>query len=217
MVEPETFTFLTDLANNNKKKWLDDHRPERDDAMRNFTGIAITLHDYADRFDPFVAQTRSKPKQSFSKFFQDARDRRGPGLYRTDVDVFANAGHPSDSFGYYINISPGNCHAGAGLFQPDKFVVARMQSRIADDPSGFKDILTDTEFKTHFTSGIITRNLLGDLPSGLKGTKFTTPYLKMIGLGCRKDLSDADLGDDDVMDQLIEIFRASSQLVRFFE
>ncbi|MGY9032360.1 MAG: DUF2461 domain-containing protein, partial [Rhodobacterales bacterium] len=30
---------------------MDEHRAERDDALRNLTGIAITLHDYADRFD----------------------------------------------------------------------------------------------------------------------------------------------------------------------
>ena len=117
MVEPETFTFLADLARNNRKAWMDEHREERDDALRNFTGIAITLHDYADRFDPYVADAKIKPKQSYSRFFQEARDRVGPGLYRTDVDVFANAGNPAEDVGYYLHIEPGNCHAGAGLFQ----------------------------------------------------------------------------------------------------
>ena len=90
MVEPETFTFLTDLAQNNRKVWMDAHRPERDDAMRNFTGIATTLHDYAHLFDYLVADARSKPKQSFTRFFQEPRDRIGSGLFRADVDVFAN-------------------------------------------------------------------------------------------------------------------------------
>ncbi|WP_245541174.1 DUF2461 family protein [Yoonia vestfoldensis] len=35
MVEPETFTFLADLAINNRKVWMDEHRAERDDALRN--------------------------------------------------------------------------------------------------------------------------------------------------------------------------------------
>ena len=72
MVEPETFAFLADLASNNRKVWMDAHREERDDALRNFTGIATTLHDYAGRFDPHVAEARIKPKQSYSKFFQEA-------------------------------------------------------------------------------------------------------------------------------------------------
>lgn len=42
MVEPETFIFLADLTANNRKAWMDAHREERDDALRNFTGIAIT-------------------------------------------------------------------------------------------------------------------------------------------------------------------------------
>jgi len=65
-VEPETFTFLADLRMNNRKAWMDEHRAERDNALRNFTGIAMTLHDYAKRFDPYLAEARHKP-EAFSK------------------------------------------------------------------------------------------------------------------------------------------------------
>jgi len=62
MIEPETFTFLTDLAANNRKIWMDENREDRDDALRNFTGIASTLHDYSDRFNHNVAAAKGKPK-----------------------------------------------------------------------------------------------------------------------------------------------------------
>ncbi|MFT7137432.1 MAG: hypothetical protein ACI80I_003446, partial [Akkermansiaceae bacterium] len=38
-----------------------------------------------------------------------------------------------------------------------------------------------------------------------------------VGLGCRKDLPDASLLDDDAIDFLIQIFRTASPLVRYFE
>ncbi len=217
MVEPETFTFLANLAMNNRKAWLDAHRDERDDAMRNFTGIATTLQDYADRFDPFVADARIKPKQSYSKFFQEPRDRIGRALYRADVDVFANAGHPAEDFGYYLHIEPGNCHAGAALFQPSKAALARLRNRLVDDPKGLKDVLGDPEFKKTFPDGVVTRKALGAVPDGFESSDPAAPYLKMVGLGCRKDLADALLLDDEVIDLLIEIFRPASQLVRYFE
>ncbi len=217
MVEPETFEFLTDLAANNRKVWLDGHREERDDALRNFTGIAMTLHDYADRFDPFVAEVGIKPKQSYTKFFQEPRDRVGPGLYRTDVDVFANGGRPFEDFGYYLHIEPGNCHAGAGLFQPTKPALAKMRTRMMDDTSGLQDVVADPEFKAMFADGLVTRKPLNVVPDGFSDTDPAAPYLKMVGLGCRKDLTDESLLDDDVMDELIEIFRAASPLVRFFD
>ncbi|WP_456389095.1 DUF2461 family protein [Profundibacter sp.] len=217
MVEPETFTFLSDLKLNNRKAWVDEHREERNDAMRNFTGIAITLHDYSDRYDPFVAEARSKPKQSYTKFFQEPRDRVGPGLYRTGIDVFANAGQPTEDFGYYLHIEPGNCHAGAALFQPSKPALARLQARLVDDPEGLKDVLSDPEFMTTFPDGIVTRKALNVVPAGFSGRDPAAAYLKMVGLGCRKDLPDADLLDDELIDQLIEIFRTASALVRYFE
>lgn len=217
MVEPETFTFLTDLKLNNRKAWMDEHRIERDDAMRNFTGIAITLHDYSGRFDSFVAEARSKPRQSYTKFFQEPRDRVGPGLYRTGVDVFANAGHPSEDFGYYLHIEPGNCHAGAALFHPSKAALARLRARLVDEPKGLKDVLTDPEFMTDFPDGIVTRKALNVVPEGFDRRDPAAPYLKMVGLGCRKDLPDATLLDDALIDPLIEIFRTASALVRYFD
>lgn len=217
MVEPETFTFLADLAMNNRKAWMDEHRAERDDALRNFTGIAITLHDYAHRFDPFVADAKIKPKQSYSKFFQEPRDRIGRALYRADVDVFATAGHPAEDFGYYLHIEPGNCHAGAALFQPSKAALARLRHRLVDDPEGLKDILADPEFKKAFPDGVVTRKMLGAVPDGFESSGPAAPYLKMIGLGCRQDLPDVLLLDDEVIDLLIEIFFPARQLVRYFD
>lgn len=216
MVEPETFKFLTNLALNNRKAWMDAHRDERDDALRNFTGIAMTLHDYADRFDPFVAEARIKPKQSYTKFYQEPRDRVGRALYRADVDIFANAGHPAEDFGYYLHIEPGNCHAGAALFQPSKPALAKLRNRLVDDPEGMKDILADPEFKKTFPDGVVTRKALGAVPDGFVSSDPAAAYLKMVGLGCRKDLPDALLLDDEVIDLLIEIFRPASQLVRYF-
>jgi uncharacterized protein (TIGR02453 family) len=217
VVEPETFKFLADLAMNNSKAWMDEHRVERDDAMRNFTGIAMTLHDYADRFDHLVADARTKPKQSFTRFFQEPRDRIGRALYRVGVDVFANAGHPEEDFGYYLHIEPGNCHTGAALFQPSKEARTRLLNRLVDDPQGLKDVLADPEFKKTFPDGVVTRKTLGDVPDGFESGDFVGPYLKMLGLGCRKELPDALLLDDEVINLLIETLRPASLLVRYFE
>ena len=217
MVEPETFTFLAELALNNKKAWMDEHREEFDDARRNFTGIAMSLQSYADRFDPYVAEAKSKPKQSYTKLYQDPRHRDGPGLYRPRVDVFANAGHPEEDFGYYLHIEPENCYAGAALFQPSKMALARMRSRLSDDPKGLQDVLTDPVFKANFPDGVHTRKELSAVPEGFERSDPAARYLKMFGLGCRRDIPDELLLDDDVMDLLIEIFRAASPLVRYFD
>ncbi|WP_120631454.1 DUF2461 family protein [Ruegeria sp. EL01] len=217
MVEPETFAFLANLGMNNRKAWMGQHREERDDASRNFAGIAMTLHDYADRFDPLVAEAGIKPKRSYTKSFQESRDRIGRALYRSDVDVFANAGDPEESFGYYLHIEPGNCHAGAALFKPSKAALARMRTRLIDDPSGLTTILDDPEFKRTFPDGIVTRKALSTVPEGFASNDPAAPYLKMAGLGCRKDLPDALLLDDEAIDLMIEIFRAARPLVHYFD
>jgi uncharacterized protein (TIGR02453 family) len=217
MVDPETFTFLAELAKNNRKVWMDANREKRDDALRNFTGIAMTLHDYANRFDHNVADAKIKYKQSYSKFFQEARDRVGPGLYRTDIDVFANVGNPFEDVGYYLHIESGNCHAGAGLFHPTKAALTSLRARLADDMQGINDLVGDSEFQEAFPDGIVTRKELNVVPEGFDKNDPAAKYLKMVGLGCRKNLPDALLLEDDVIGQLVRIFRSASPLVRYFE
>lgn len=216
MVEPETFTFLTDLAANNRKAWMDEHRDAFDDARRNFTGIAMTLHSYADRFDHSVADAKSKPKQSYTKLYQDAQYRSGPGPYRSDVDVYANAGNPYEDVGYYVHIEPGNCYAGAGLFQPSKPALLRLRKRMSEDPQSLNDVIENPDFKSSFPDGIFSRKELNSVPIGFESDDPAAPYLKMVGMGCRKNLPDEALLDDDVIDDLIEIFRAAGPLVRHF-
>jgi uncharacterized protein (TIGR02453 family) len=217
MVDPETFQFLTDLAANNRKVWMDANREARDDALRNFTGIATTLHDYADRFDHSVAQTRIKPKQSYSKFYQDARDRVGRDFYRIDLDIYANAGDPAEDVGYYLHIEPGNCHAGAGLFHPSKDALARVRRRIAEQTQDLHALLAEPDFSGAFPTGLVTRKDPKPLPDGYDPASPAAAYLAMHGFGCRKDLPDAALLDDDIIYTLTDIFRAASPLVRFFE
>lgn len=217
MVEPETFTFLADLAAHNRKAWLDDHREERDDALRNLTGIAATLHDYADRYDYRVAGTKNKPRQSYTKLFVEPRDRVGRALYRADIDVFANAGHAQEEFGYYLHIEPGNCYAGAALFHPTKDALTRLRTRLIDDTAGLQDVLEDADFKAMFPDGLITRKSLGVVPEGFDPNDPAATYLKMVGMGCRKDIADDVLLDDEVIDALVTIFREASLLVRYFD
>jgi hypothetical protein len=92
-----------------------------------------------------------------------------------------------------------------------------LQARLVDDPEGLKDVLTDPEFMTTFPDGIVTRKALAVVPNGFSDRDPAVAYLKMVGLGCRKDLQDSDLLDDELIDQLIEIFHAASALVRYFE
>ena len=78
-------------------------------------------------------------------------------------------------------------------------------------------MLDDPEFSKRFSDGLVTRKALDALPEGLKVRGPTVPYFKMVGLGCRASLPDTDMLDDQVIDELIEIFRVASQLVRYFD
>jgi hypothetical protein len=68
-----------------------------------------------------------------------------------------------------------------------------------------------------FPDGIVTRKALSVVPDGFDSNDPAALYLKMVGLGCRKDLPDAALLEDDAIDAVVDIFRAASPLVRYFD
>ena len=55
------------------------------------------------------------------------------------------------------------------------------------------------------------------VPDGFESSDPAAPYLKMVGLGCRQDLPDALLLDDEVIHLLIGSFGLARQLVRYFD
>jgi len=105
------------------------------------------------------------------------------------VDVFANAGHPTENFEYDLQFKPGNCYAGAALFQPSKVALVQLRKRLADDPEGLEAILADPGFKMTFPDGVVTRKELGAVPDGLVSSDPVAPYLKIGRTGMLKRLA----------------------------
>jgi hypothetical protein len=85
------------------------------------------------------------------------------------------------------------------------------------DPQGLKDVVSKPEFAEAFPDGLVSRKTLSAVPDGFNSNDPAAPYLKMVGLGCRKDLPDAVLLNDDVIDLLIKIFGSANPLVRYFD
>jgi len=88
---------------------------------------------------------------------------------------------------------------------------------MVDDPLGIKELVNEPEFKEMFADGLVTRKALNTVPDGFDNDDPAAEYLKMVGLGCHKDLPDALLLEDDAIEQLVDIFRSASPLVRYFE
>jgi uncharacterized protein (TIGR02453 family) len=216
MVDPETFRFLAALAQNNRKAWMTEHRAEWDDARRNFTGIAMTLHSHAARWDHALAGAKLKARQRHTRLLLEPRERVGRPLYRTYVDIFAVDGDPTEGFAYYLHVEPGACHAGAGLFHPTKTALARLRRAVDDNHEELRETLDQPEWRAMFPTSLVARKTLTRMPDGYAPDHPVADILRMEGFGARCDLSDEALLDDDVIDRLVEIFRAARPLALLF-
>lgn len=143
--------FLKDLQTNNNKEWFDANRnryQESKDQMLFFTELMIQEIRKFDTDIPLIS-----PKDCLFRIFRDVRFSNDKTPYKTHMGSFiARNGRKSDRAGYYIHIEPGNSFLGGGVWAPQSDYLRAIRSEIYDNPSGFKEIINDPDFKKYFTS-----------------------------------------------------------------
>ena len=215
MVRAETLRFLRDLGENNSKAWVDANRDRWDATRENFIAIVNQFIDNAGRYDARVAQAGIDPRRSFTRLNRDPRTRNGRPPYKTFSAVFANPGSTLETFGYYIHIEPGQCYAGASLFIPSEPALLRMRTKISDHPDEWAHLIADDGFRKAYPNGVEALDSLKSVPRGFNTGHPAARYLKMKGYGMATPMSDLQVQQADVMNQLVALFRAARPVADF--
>lgn len=215
MVRPETFQFLRDLQNNNSKAWVDANRDSWDAARENFISIVWQFINHAKRYDARISLAGIDPKRSFTRLNRDPRTRHGRPPYKPGSTVFANPDSTVETFGYFLHVEPGLCHAGASLFIPSEPALVRMRSKIAKRPDEWARLIEDKRFRGAFPNGVESLNGLESVPRGFDPAHTAARYLKMKGYGMAAPISDTEAQSADVIDHLIDLFQAARPVADF--
>jgi len=150
-----------------------------------------------------------------TRYNRDPRFLHGKPPFRTDLDLFFNAGSGAERVGYYLHVEPGHCYAGASLFIPSLPALARMRGLIATRMDEWNRILSAKPFVAALPDGIAA---YGELKTASRGYSVDHPaiaYLRMKGLGTRAKLTEREVCTDDLVDRLISIFRAVQPMAAF--
>ncbi len=153
---PRTFKFLRDLAANNERQWFKDHQADYEKHVRE------PALDFIGDFDArlqkisphFVADTR-KVGGSLFRIQRDTRFAKDKTPYKenTGMQFRHEAAKDVHAPGFYINIQPGECYMGVGLWRPETQAAYAIRARIADKPAEWKKASRGERFTDVFALG----------------------------------------------------------------
>jgi uncharacterized protein (TIGR02453 family) len=163
---PETFNFLTGLAENNCKPWFEEHRliyeEELLQPLRAFT-LAMTPTMYA-----IDSQIDLRVNKIVSRIYRDTRFSHDKSPYKTCLWVtFQRLVQNWEGFpGYYLEIGKEGYQYGMGLFMAKKKGMDDFRARVEYEADHFREMTEDLIGKHAFSMGgeEYKRPLTNDLP-----------------------------------------------------
>ena len=163
---PKLFAFLTDLSENNDRDWFKAHQ---DDYERFVREPALDfINDFTkplERISPHFVTDSRKVGGSLFRIQRDTRFAKDKTPYKENTGMQFRHVQAKDVHapGFYLNIQPGECYMGVGLWRPETKAAYAIRERIDADPAGWKKASRGKRFTDVFT---VTGDSLTRPPKG---------------------------------------------------
>jgi uncharacterized protein (TIGR02453 family) len=148
-----TFRFLRALARHNERAWFKAHQ---DDYEAHVCGPFLELiADLQPATAALSAQYRADPRKVGGSLFRiqrDTRFRHDKSPYKTwaGARIFHVRRREIAAPSFYLEITPGDCFIGAGLWQPESHTLRNIRGFIADNPAAWKRATHGAAFRKHY-------------------------------------------------------------------
>ncbi len=150
MIDPRTFQFLTDLAENNHKEWFHENRSSYEYAREGFLGLCSEILAGLQEFQPNLLHT--DVKKCILRINRDIRFSKDKSPYRGYFGAgFGPGGKSSGLADYYLQIEPGGkSFLGGGMWAPSAVNLGKWRQEIDYNPEPLKHIIEDSVFASYF-------------------------------------------------------------------
>jgi len=144
--QPELFTFLAELKENNSREWFQANKDRyRSDVQEPLLAFIATFADPLHDISPnFVADPRPSGGSMF-RIYRDVRFARDKSPYKVHAaaQFRHREGRDVHAPGFYLHLEPGSVFMGAGLWHPDGPTLGKIRSAIVDDPDRWRRVTKD--------------------------------------------------------------------------
>lgn len=212
---PQTFTFLSALAENNNREWFEVHQQDYEDFVR--TPALDFISDMSDEMPAISRHFLAQPKKmggSLMRIYRDTRFSRDKTPYKTNIGIqFRHeVGKDVHAPGYYLHIEPGSCFLGIGLWRPDADALLKIREAIVENADAWMAARDDQTFSKHFS---LDGDSLVNAPRGFAKEHPLVEDLKRKDFICLANLSEAKVTSKNLRPHVVERFRQAEPYMRF--
>lgn len=212
MIQPATFSFLSELKNNNNKEWFDENRKRYKAARENMIQLADRLIDGIIEFDPGLMGI--EPKKTLFRINRDIRFSKNKDPYKSNFGAnMTRGGKKSPYSGYYFNLEPGNCFVAGGSYQPMPPELKQIRESLEIKAAEFREITSNSTFKSYF--GELKGESLKTAPKGYPKDHPDIDLIRRKGFFVVGHLSDEDVMGDQIIDKALKMYEAMLPLNNF--
>ena len=212
---PKLFAFLNDLSENNNREWFKDHQDDYEHYVRE--PALDFINDFAtplERISPhFVADSR-KVGGSLFRIQRDTRFAKDKTPYKDNTGVQFRHASARDVHapGFYVNLQPGECYMGVGLWRPETKAAYAIRDRIDQDPDSWKKAARGKRFTDVFT---MTGDSLSRPPKGYAADHPLIEDLKRKDFIASTRLTQKQVTSDHFMEDFTDYCRRAVPFMRF--
>ena len=156
-INKSTLAYISDLANNNEKSWIeankDAYLSAKDDFQEfaNHVGSLMSQHDKISRVKIF-------------RIYRDVRFSKDKTPYKSHFSVEFQRATALRRGSYYLQVDTNGAFLAGGFWGPEKDDLKRIREEFAADPQSILKIINDRKFVSTF--GTLKGDSLKTMPRG---------------------------------------------------
>ena len=205
--------FLSGLAKNNSKEWMDANKSDYQLARTNFIELVGDAITKTAAYDEDIAS--EDPKKCVFRLNRDIRFSSNKEPYKTNFGgAIAKEGRKSGNPGYYIHIMPGNNFAGGGLYQPFPEHLKKIRQEIDYNGDNLSKIISSKSFKSVFDEPYDDR-----VKTAPKGYPKDHPQIELLRYKSHifmRSFTDKEAQSSEFPDMIQETFKTIKPYLDFF-
>lgn len=212
---PALFAFLTDLEANNDREWFKANQDRYEQDVRE--PALEFINDFAEPLKRisthFVADSR-KVGGSLFRIQRDTRFSKDKTPYKLNTGMQFRHFMAKDVHapGFYLNIQPGECYMGVGLWRPESKIAYQIRAHIDENEPKWKRASRGDRFTEVFT---VTGDSLKRPPTGYAADHPLIDDLKRKDFIASTRLAEKQITSDSFMADFTSNCERAAPFMRF--
>ena len=142
-INPQVFSFFSELAENNNRVWFEENKPR----FKSLEGeMKVFLSEVSQRLNDHDHIEKAK----MFRIYRDVRFSRNKTPYKTHFGLVFHREKPALRGGYYIHLEPGNSFLGVGFWAPNPEDLFRIRKELEMDAEELRALMAEPDFKKNW-------------------------------------------------------------------